>query len=82
MQPTQHRIVFEQVAQRFRVGKIVHSHEFHVIPMQAGAHDIAADATETINAYFDCHFLSFMNWPPQAERNPKAHSAPGLRAHS
>ena len=47
--------------QRFRIGEVVDRHEVEVLVGERGAKNIAADAAETVNAYFDCHVASSGN---------------------
>ena len=54
----QHRVIFQQVGQRFRIGQIVDRDEVQVGIFQRSAQDIAADSSEAIDAYFDCHVSS------------------------
>src|ERR1051325_1313450 len=52
---SQHRIVFQQMRQRFRVGDIVNRHELDIFIAQSAPEDIPANSTETIDAYSHCH---------------------------
>ncbi len=54
-QITEDRIVLQQVCQRFGVGDVVDGHDFDGRIAQRRAKDVAADASETIDTYFNCH---------------------------
>ena len=53
-----HRVVLQQVGQRGGVGQIVDGHEVDVLVLHGGAHDVAADAPEPVDADFHCHRLT------------------------
>ena len=55
MQIAQHRIVFQKMRQRLRIGNIVDGDEVDILVAQRGAKDVAADAAKSIDAHFDCH---------------------------
>ena len=55
VQVAEHRVVLEQVRQRRRVGEIVHRDEIDVLVAERGAHDVAADAAEAIDANLHSH---------------------------
>jgi hypothetical protein len=44
------------VSERFRVGEIVRRHEFDVAVVQSRTNYVTADAAESIDSNFDCHF--------------------------
>ena len=52
-----HRVVFQEVRQRLRVGDVVDADEFDVGLLGRGgrAHHVAADASEPIDPYPHCH---------------------------
>src|SRR5207302_5505456 len=52
MQITQHRIVFQKMRQRLRVGNIVDRDEVDVLVAQRGAKDVAADAAKSVDTHF------------------------------
>ena len=55
VQVAEHRIVFEQVRERVRAGQIVDGDEVDVPVAERRAHDVAADAAETVNANLHGH---------------------------
>ena len=55
---SEHRVVLEQVRQRFRIGQIVDRDEFHVTPVQCRPDDIPANAAKAVDTHFYCHFVS------------------------
>ena len=44
--------------QRLGIGEVVDRNEFQVLVGERGAENVAADAPEAIDTYFDCHFAS------------------------
>ena len=63
-------IVLQQMRQRLRIGKIVDRHEFQIRVIERGAQNVAADASEAVDANFDCHGFSVLmnaitesSWP-------------------
>src|SRR5271170_3289461 len=67
-QIAQNRIIFEQVGERLRIGEIVDRHEFDIGILERGAQNIAPDASETVNAYFNSHLASVMMMKIQPKR--------------
>ena len=67
--------VLEQVRQGLRVGQVVHRDEVDVLVSQGGAHDIAPDAPESIDANFHGHDVI----PPRALRSDRM-TAAGMSA--
>ncbi len=55
VQVAQHRVVLQQVGERVRAGQIVDCDEIDVLIAERGAHDVAADASEPVNANPDRH---------------------------
>ena len=49
------RIVLQQMRQRLGIGDVVDGDDFDGGIAQGGAENVAADASETIDAYFNCH---------------------------
>jgi hypothetical protein len=43
------------VCERRRVGEVIHRHDIDVVMRHCGAHDVAADASEAVDPYFDSH---------------------------
>ena len=46
------------MGKRLGVGEIVDSNEFNIGILERGAQHVATDASETVNADFDCHLAS------------------------
>src|ERR1700730_7452119 len=57
-QIAQNRIVFQQISQRLGIGDVVDRHELDVTVGERGAHDVASDTPEAVDAYFDGHSSS------------------------
>ena len=57
-QIAQDGIVFQQVGQGFGIGKIVDRHEFDVAVIERSSEHVPPDASESVDAYFNCHFSS------------------------
>ena len=51
-------VVLQQMRQCLGVGEVVDRDEFEVLVGERGAQNVAADAAEAVDAYFDCHFAS------------------------
>src|SRR5580658_137541 len=51
-------IVLKQMGEGLGVGEIINGDEFDVAAVYGGANDVAADAAEAVDAYFDCHGFS------------------------
>ena len=47
--------------QGLRIGEIVDRDEIKIVVGERGAKNIAADAAEAVDAYFDCHIASSKN---------------------
>src|SRR5712692_3099449 len=54
-------VVLQQMRQSQRVRDVVDRHELNVPVIQRRAHDVASDAAEAVDAYFDRHFSSVGN---------------------
>ena len=59
-QVAENGVVLQQVCQRFRISQIVDRHEFQIRIIERGAQHVAADASEAVNANFDCHNVSVL----------------------
>src|SRR4029077_6319 len=57
-QITQYRIVFEQMSQRLRIGKVVDRNEFDIAVIERSPEHISPDASESVDSYFNCHVAS------------------------
>ena len=55
VQIAEHRVVLQQVRERRRIGEVVDRHEIDVRVAERGAHDVAADAAEPVDANPDFH---------------------------
>ena len=51
----EHRVVLQQVRERRGVGDVVDRDEVDVLVAERGAHDVAADPSEPVDAYPDGH---------------------------
>ena len=51
----EHRVVFQQVRERRRVGDVVDRDDVDVVVRQRRAHDVAADSSEPVDADLDGH---------------------------
>src|ERR1019366_6204475 len=51
-------VVLQKMRQRLGIGEVVDRNEFQILVGERGPQNVAADAPETIDAYFDCHFAS------------------------
>src|SRR5262249_58227784 len=55
VQIAEHRIVFEQMRECLRAGEIVDRDEVDLPVAERSAHDVAPDATESVDSYPDRH---------------------------
>src|SRR4029077_19450050 len=53
-------VVLQEVRERLRVGDVVDGNELNVLVVDRGAHDVATDAAEAVNAGLDGHY--FLRW--------------------
>jgi hypothetical protein len=58
VQITQHRIILQQVRQRFGISYVIDCDEVDVLVAERRTEDVSADATKPINANFHRHALS------------------------
>ncbi len=52
---SEHRVVLQQVSQGCGIGEIVHRHEIDVLVAERGAHDVAPDSPESVDADANGH---------------------------
>ncbi len=57
-QIAQDGIVFQQVSQGFGIGEIVDRNEFDIAVIERSSEHVSPDASESVDAYFNCHFAS------------------------
>src|SRR6266853_2152069 len=50
-------VVFQEVRESFGVGDVVDGHELNILVVERGAHDVATDAAETVDANLDGHYF-------------------------
>src|SRR5262249_18727688 len=62
----EHRVVLEQMSERGGVGQVVDRNEVDLPIAKRGAHDVAADSPEAVDAYPDCH-VRLPSWPLVAQ---------------
>ena len=63
VQVAEHGVVLQQMGERGGVCEIVDRHEVDVPVTERGAHDVAADSPESVDAYFHCHRTSASDRP-------------------
>ena len=54
-QVTEHRVILQKVRESFRIGNVIYRDDFNVVIPNGRTIEISTNATETVNAYFDCH---------------------------
>ena len=57
-QIAQDGVVFQQVGQSLGIGQIVDRHEFDIAVIERSSEHVAPDASESVDAYLDCHLAS------------------------
>ena len=61
-QIAENRVVLEQVRERSGIGYVVYGDKLNLFVVQRGAHDVASDAAEAIDADLDGHSSSDGMW--------------------
>jgi len=57
-QIAQDGIVFQQVGESSGVGEIVDRYEFDIAVIERSSEHVPPDASESVDAYLNCHFAS------------------------
>src|ERR1700675_1465397 len=57
-QISENRIVLQEMSQGLGIGQVVDGYELQVGVVERGTQNIASDAPEPVNPYFDCHVAS------------------------
>ena len=69
LEAAMHRVILQHVGQIVGLQQVVDANDFNIAKaLNCRAKDVAADATKTIDAYFDCHVV-FSVWVKETSEN-------------
>ena len=79
-------VVFQKVRERFGIGDVIDGDELNVLVVERGAHDVASDAAEAVDADLNGHY--FLRWGVsriaaiQPQANKKCYGLRGQKSNA